>query len=1043
MMHRRIKEYFIARSTGWRRMNTAALLRLNRQLRAISTCNQVLMQASDEQTLLDEICRIVCEEAGYRMAWIGYPQNDEARTIRPVARAGVEEGYLVEAGITWADTERGRGPAGRAIREGVGTCIQDFTTDAQAAPWRQSALQRGYRSSTALPLKDEGGTPFGALCIYSAQPNAFTPDEIRLLEELAGNLAFGITALRIRAEHKKAEMQLLASEQLFRALVENSPDFIARYDREFRRIYVNPAIQKLFGGRTENALGKTPADQSPLYAPQIYIDHLRQAIETATESTAEIPFRTAQGEMHWGHMRFVPEFGPDGKVVSVLAIGRDIHEIKENEQRFRMLAENFPDFVVRFDRDGQYIYANSAVEKAFGMPTEAIVGKTLQELPQRRTPEQNDAFLALIRRAFDEGVPNESEALWDTEIGERIFEIRQAPEKDAAGNVVSVLSIARDITERKQMEQERLAHLRYLENMDRINRAIQENADLEQMMSDVLDVVLSVFECDRACLVYPCDPAAVTWQAPMERTKPECPGALALGLEVPVDPHVARVYKAVLASNDPVGFGPGNENPLPTDVAQRFSERYRLASQLATAIYPKEDKPYMFVIHQCTRSRVWTQEERRLFKEIGRRLEDALTILLMYRNLHDGEERYRMVFENSPVSTWEEDFSAVKTLFDDLKKQGVTDIETFFDRHPETVLHCAESATIIDVNRAALALHGAATKEELLAGLVNTFTPESFDTFRRELVCLWNGETEMTGDAVVKTLAGERRNVTVYFSVCPGHEETLCKVFVSLIDITDRKQTEEELVKYREHLEELVRERTTKLQVANKELDAFAYSVSHDLRAPLRHIDGFLELLQKTIGTALDEQSRHYMEAISEAAQKMGLLIDDLLSFSRMGRHAMSFQPVELGDLVRDVIRELEPDAAGRKIVWRIGDLPTVGGDAAMLRIVLANLIANALKFTRTRQQAHIEIESLPGQDSEAVLFVRDNGVGFDMTYADKLFGVFQRLHRADEFEGTGIGLANVRRIIARHGGRTWAEGKVDHGATFFFSLPQHNQQGA
>jgi light-regulated signal transduction histidine kinase (bacteriophytochrome) len=198
-----------------------------------------------------------------------------------------------------------------------------------------------------------------------------------------------------------------------------------------------------------------------------------------------------------------------------------------------------------------------------------------------------------------------------------------------------------------------------------------------------------------------------------------------------------------------------------------------------------------------------------------------------------------------------------------------------------------------------------------------------------------------------------------------------------------------------------------------------------------------MELLQKTIGTALDEQSRHYMDAIADAAKKMGRLIDDLLAFSRMGRHALSVQNVALGALVRDIRREFEPDMDKRTIDWQIGDLPAVEGDPAMLRMVLVNLIANALKFTRPRQEVKIEIGSFPGETSETVIFVRDNGVGFDMTYADKLFGVFQRLHRAEEFEGTGIGLANVRRIVTRHGGRTWAEGNVDQGATFYFSLPQ------
>jgi light-regulated signal transduction histidine kinase (bacteriophytochrome) len=208
----------------------------------------------------------------------------------------------------------------------------------------------------------------------------------------------------------------------------------------------------------------------------------------------------------------------------------------------------------------------------------------------------------------------------------------------------------------------------------------------------------------------------------------------------------------------------------------------------------------------------------------------------------------------------------------------------------------------------------------------------------------------------------------------------------------------------------------------------------------LRHINGFLELLQSRITDTLDEQSQHYIENISNAAKHMGILIDDLLSFSRMGRQGMSKAQVDLDKLVQEVIREFELETEGRNIAWRLGSLPVVTGDHAMLHVVLVNLISNALKYTRPRPQAEIEIGCMPDQEKETVVFVRDNGVGFDMKYADKLFGVFQRLHRADEFEGTGIGLANVQRIISRHGGRTWAESKADHGATFYFSLPQLNQ---
>ncbi|MBA4386280.1 MAG: hypothetical protein C0410_16220, partial [Anaerolinea sp.] len=255
-------------------------------------------------------------------------------------------------------------------------------------------------------------------------------------------------------------------------------------------------------------------------------------------------------------------------------------------------------------------------------------------------------------------------------------------------------------------------------------------------------------------------------------------------------------------------------------------------------------------------------------------------------------------------------------------------------------------------------------------------------------------------------------------------------------DITEHKWDEEEINKLNQELEQRVFDRTAQLEAANKELEAFAYSISHDLRAPLRHIDGFIEMLQKSAINTLDEKSLNYMEIISGSAKKMGMLIDDLLSFSRMGRSEIFRSEINLASLVQDVIKEFDPDVAERDIRWKIATLPLITCDQAMLRVVLVNLISNALKFTRSRKITRIEIGCENVNVNEVVVFVRDNGVGFDMQYVHKLFGVFQRLHRQEDFEGTGIGLANIRRIISRHGGKTWAEGKINHGATFYFSLP-------
>jgi PAS domain S-box-containing protein len=375
-----------------------------------------------------------------------------------------------------------------------------------------------------------------------------------------------------------------------------------------------------------------------------------------------------------------------------------------------------------------------------------------------------------------------------------------------------------------------------------------------------------------------------------------------------------------------------------------------------------------------------------------------------------------------------------RRLIEEALQKSRTMFERLFENSPDAIVVVDGNGTIRKVNQQTEVLFGY-MREELIGQRIESLMPERFRRVHRQHRRNYFEDPRPRKMGIGLELfaynqTGREFPVDIMLAPIETNEGTWA--FAVVRDITRQKKSDAKI----SELNLALRNQVDQLAASNRELEAFSYSVSHDLRAPLRHIIGFVDLLKTRAADTLDEKNRHYMEVISEAAKKMGILIDDLLAFSRMGRTELMKKRVELAPLVKGIVNDLAEEARGREIDWAIAPLPDVTGDAAMLRQVMFNLIANAVKFTRPRSRARIEVGAVDLID-ETQVYVKDNGVGFDASYLNKLFGLFQRLHRSEEFEGTGVGLALVQRIVLRHGGRVWAEGKPDGGASFWFSLPK------
>ncbi len=755
--------------------------------------------------------------------------------------------------------------------------------------------------------------------------------------------------------------------------------------------------------------------------------------------------------------------------------------------RLAAIVESSDDAIFSKDLDGVVMSWNAGAERMFGYSEAEMIGTPFLRLfPEDRVQEEAE-ILAKIARGERVGHLDTVRVRKDGTLVH--VSVTASPIRDASGRVIGVSKVARDITERRSMEQ-RMAWLASfpeqtpnpIVEVDEVSGEVQYVnpaaegafpglaelrdghpllAGIRELVSDLLSRRADVVRREVAVgerwfmqtVLHLPEEGRVRIYSSDVTLRREAEGRLRLS-EFAVENAAIPLYlvakdgsilRANLATCDMLGYTmeelcsmtvPDVAPELPSDAwAAHWEElRERGGMRLETlnrrkdgGVFPVEvdvnmiefeGREYNFAcVHDIT-------ERRRM---------DAL--LMGQRDI------LRKVANGYPLSGTLEEMM----LFAERQQAGMLCSFLFFDEKKGTLSHAAAPSLpdaysrIVDgisIGPAAGSCGTAAFRREPVT--VREIATDPLWANYREiaaqfgLAACWSTPVFGKDGDLLGTFA-------MYFREPRGpdaDDRELIEIITQTAAVAiDHARAGEKIRRLNASLERRVAHRTRELEEANQELESFSYSVSHDLRAPLRHVLGYVDLLKRAAEGQLSEKAARYMETIGSAAEHMSELIDDLLSFSRMGRAEMRTDAVVLDDLVQRVIEVFELESVGRKIEWKIGPLPEVSGDAAMLRLVFTNLIGNAVKYTSTREVACIEIGCTEKKDGQAVIHVRDNGVGFDMQYAHKLFGVFQRLHRQEDFQGTGIGLATVRRIVARHGGTVSAEGAVERGATFSFAI--------
>ena len=700
---------------------------------------------------------------------------------------------------------------------------------------------------------------------------------------------------------------------------------------------------------------------------------------------------------------------------------RSNERLRESEEQWRAVFENNPTMYFMVDAAGTVVSVNPFGAEQLGYSVDELVGQSMLKVVYEPDRQAVQAHIALCLRPLGRTfrwelrkVRNDGTVLW-------VRETAKAMRR--AGGEPIVLVASEDITEHKEAEEDRQERRWMIESMDHVNRAIQGTNDLEQMMSDVLDATLSIFQCDRAWLVYPCDPEASSVRHTMHRARPEFPGRFGVGEDFPLHPDSVTVHRIVRAARGPVRFDPESEHPLSTEEAKFLG----IQSRIAMALYPKGDLPYMFGLSQCSYPRVWTRREEVLFQEIGRRLSDALTSLTMFRRLRESEQRHRSIFESTGVSIWEQDFSGAKAVIDELKAQGVRDFRQYFAAHWDVVRRLDRLVRVLDVNEETVKMFRAKSKADLLASLDKLRTPETRATFVDLLVNIAEGWTSREGEITLQDLEG--RQLTALFTITfPPTAKGFERLLITMIDVTQRKHAEQRAAQAQAELAHVSRVTMVGEMTA---------SIAHEVNQPLAAIVADANASLNWLAAAPPdlESVRGALDAIVRDGHRAGEVIQRIRQLASKG--APRKDAVDLNDVVRDVVPLVRAELRHQEISLMLdlaSKLPPVLGDRIQLQQVLLNLVMNAVEAmgTVTGRPRRLIIRSEPDDDDHVSVAVQDTGIGIAANHLDHVFSAFFTTKPG----GMGMGLSISRSIIEAHGGQLWTTPNRPHGAVFHFALP-------